>query len=571
MSVIIEVNNKTYQVKRGETILNALKKHGIKIPTLCNMKNYSPTGACRMCVVEVEGKKNLVTACSFPVEEFMKIKTHSPRVIRARKVILELLLANHPDNCLYCIRNKSCELQQLAAELDIKERRFTGNKNKPRIDRSSSGIVREPAKCILCGRCVRICEEQQGVSAIDFVGRGKNVQIDTALSKSMNLSSCVECGQCILVCPTGALCEKDNIDEVFLAIHNPDKKVYVQYDPSVILAVIEAYNIKPGKDIAGKLNATLRKIGFDCIIQSSLGIDLSVLNIADELIQRKTQSGLPLILAQCPSLVTYIEQFLPEMIPYLGINKSYQQILGTLIKNYFSVKANDKEKDIFSVSIMPCISRKQEINRAELFRNGIPDIDVVLTTRELIKLIDLCGIEIQSMEDENADYPSGINSSSGMLAAVSGGITEALIRSLYFKLSNAELPEMQIESLRSNESLKKINIEINKNIYSFVAISGLKNALNYLEKVLNKEENPDFIEIMACPQGCVNGGGQPLGCSEDNIRERKKLVYKIDEKEMIKVAHKNLSAVEIYNILNSQEKEKAEVFYTTYSKKIVLT
>ena len=359
----IEVNNKTIKAKRGESILQALNRNGIKVPTLCFMEDFTPTGACRMCVVEVEGHVDLIPACSHPVEEWMKIKTHSPRVILARKTIVELLLANHPDDCLYCIRNGNCELQNFAEELGIRERRFSGKRNKYKIDQASSSIVKDQAKCILCGRCVRVCEEQMTVSALEFIKRGSKMVIGTTFDKPINLSSCINCGQCTIACPTGSLYEKDHLAAVYEALHNPNNHVVIQYSPSISVTLAEEYDLKPGKDVNGMLNAILHKIGFDKVFETAFGVDLAINELAAELLSRmKKGNSLPVFSGDCPAWVKYLEQVNPEMLPMLTTCKSPQQMTGAISKSFYAETRQIDPEKIVMVSVMPCTAKKLKPN-----------------------------------------------------------------------------------------------------------------------------------------------------------------------------------------------------------------
>src|SRR5512133_1139670 len=350
----IEVNNREITARKGETILSALQRSGIRVPTICSMKDFSPTGACRMCVVEVEGKNNLVPSCSYPVEEWMKIYTHSPRVIKARKTIVELLLSDHPDDCLYCERNGNCELQRLAEELSIRERRIPGSKTKYKLDKSSPSIIREPSKCILCGRCVRVCEEIQGISTLDFAHRGSNTSIATAFGKDLNFSSCIHCGQCVVICPTGALIERVEFPELEQQLHDPKKVVVVQYSPSVPVTLSEEFELKTGKDWPGILNALLRKIGFDLVLETAFGSDLNIMEVTGELITKiRNKETMPVLSSCCPGWVKHLEQSKPELIPLLSTTKSPQQLMGSLIKTRLSELNGWKPENIFSVAIMP--------------------------------------------------------------------------------------------------------------------------------------------------------------------------------------------------------------------------
>jgi iron-only hydrogenase group A len=573
MLVNIEVNNTSITVKRGETILSALQAQGIKIPSLCSMKNFTPTGACRMCVVEIEGRDELVTSCSQPVEEWMKIKTHSPRVVQARKSIVELLLSNHPDDCLYCVRNGNCELQDLAAELDVRERRIIGKKNKYRLDHSSPSIVRDPAKCILCSRCVRVCSEIQSVHALEFLNRGNQTLIGTAYNKDLNFSSCILCGQCILVCPTAALHERDSLPEMKEALNNPSRKVVVQVDPSVSIALAEEFGLKPGKDIHGVLVSALRKMGVAKVFDTSAGADMVTMEMVSELMHAREQGlELPLFASACPAWVKYAEQFWPKLLGQLSGIKSPQQLLGRLIKSPEFTDFNHHNSDVFSVAIGPCTARKFEAQREEMTIKGISDIDLVLTTRELAKLIRLYGIDMENIEPGLPDLPYTTKSSSGKLYALAGGLTEALVRTLHQKLTGKELPGVKIQELRGQKGRKEYQLKVGKEIYSFVAVSGLNNARILIEEMQAGKSSWDFVEIMACPQGCINGGGQPVRAEEGALKARMKVLHEQDEKEMIRQAHKNPVVNELYDFLDAQTDGPAsgELFSTRFARRVVL-
>ncbi|MBP7496045.1 MAG: [FeFe] hydrogenase, group A [Bacteroidales bacterium] len=569
----IEVNNKKIKAKKGETILSALNRNGIEVPTLCHMKNFFPSGACRMCVVEVKGKGNLITSCSYPVEDGMIIQTHSPRVVNARKTIVELLLSNHPDDCLYCERNGNCELQSLSENLNVRERRITGVKNRYKMDRSSPSIVRDPAKCILCGRCVRVCEEVENVSAIEFVGRGNKTVINTAYNKGLNLSSCVNCGQCILVCPTGALHERNNLSDVQEALSNKEKHVIVQYAPAISISLAEEFNLKPGKDINGIMNAALRKVGFDRVFDVTFGADLTIMEESAELIHR-VQNGetLPMFTSCCPGWIKYLEEFRPEFIPNLSSCKSPQQMTGAMIKSYYAEIENIAPENIYTVSIMPCTAKKFESQREEMIRQGINDIDCVLTTRELGRLIKLYGIDINKLEPELADSPLGTRSSAGKIFGASGGVMEAAIRTAYFKLTGKEMTQFKIDELRGLDGIKEAKIEIGNITLGVAVVSGLQNAKTILDQIAAGRKDLHFIEFMACPGGCINGGGQHIGADEAAIKARMRSLYDIDDKDSIKVSHKNPQIVEIYEkYLEKPLSHKShKLLHTHYNKRNVL-
>ncbi len=569
----IEVNNKIIKAKKGETILSALSRNGIKVPTLCFMEDLSPTGACRICVVEVEGQTNLVPSCAQPVEEWMKIKTHSPKVIKARKTIVELLLSNHPDDCLYCVRNGNCELQKLAVELNILERRISGKKGKQKTDQSGSSMVRDPKKCILCGRCVRVCEEIIGVTAIDFIKRGNHCEITTSFQKGINLSSCINCGQCIMNCPTGALYERDHLPEIIDSLNNPEKHVVIQYSPTISVTLAEEFGVKSGKDINGMVNAALRKIGFNKVFDSSFAADINTIEVANELVSRiKSGQNLPMFSSCCPAWIKYVEQTHPDLIANLSTAKSPQQIMGTLIKSYYAHITEINAENIYSVSVMPCIAKKFEAQREEMTHKGITDVDAVLTTRELARLIRLYGIDIMNIESELADTILGTRSSSGKLYAVSGGVAEAVLRTSFNLLTGNDLVNFKINELRSiNKNRKEIKIKAGDYELGIVVVSDMINAEKVLSEIKNGRNDIHFVEVMACPGGCVNGGGQPIPARKEDIKARIKAIYDIDDKESIKFAHKNPQLNELYkNYLGKPCDENCmTILHTKFNKREV--
>lgn len=572
MNLTIEVNNNILTANQGDTILDALNQNGLSVPTLCHMKGLLPTGACRMCVVEVEGRKNLVTACSEPVLDGMKIKTHSGRVIESRKTIVELLLSNHPDDCLYCERNGSCELQDLSEDLHIRERRISGQKNKYKLDVSSASIVRDPAKCILCGRCVRVCEEIEGVSAIDFVGRGSKTFIDTFFNHGLNLSTCVNCGQCIMVCPTGALKEKNHISEVKDMLSDPEKTVVVQYAPSISVSLAEEFGLPSGKNMIGVLNAALRRMGFNFVFDTSFSADLTIMEEASELVHRVTTGGsLPMITSCCPGWVKYAEEFQHDMIDNLSTCKSPQQMMGAIIKSYFAETESIPPEDIYSVSVMPCTAKKFEQQREEMSHNGISDVDAVLTTRELARMIRLYGIDIAKLEPELADSPLGTRSSAGKIFGTSGGVMEAAIRTAHYFITGKEMVKFQVKGVRGLEGRKEAKVMIGELEVGVAVVSGLKNAEILMEEIRNGRKDIHFIEVMACPGGCINGGGQLIGTDEEAVKARMMSLYDIDEKDAIKVSHKNPYIVELYDkFLGKPLGHKShQLLHTNYQKRFV--
>ena len=569
----IEVNNRLIHARKGESILTALRRNGIKIPTLCNMKEFTPTGACRICVVEIEGKENLIPACSFPIEEWMKIKTHSPRVLRARKTIVELLLSNHPDDCLYCERNGNCELQQMAEDMNIRERRILGKKSSHKIDKSSSSIIRDPAKCILCGRCVRVCEEIQGVATLDFTNRGSKLVIGTALNKPLNFSNCINCGQCVMFCPTGALTEKVQFGEIENVLNEPSKKLIAQYSSTSSFALAEELGIKTGRDMNGIVNSALRKIGFEKVFENSFGVDLSIMEITEDFLQRfKSGENLPLITGCCPAWIKYAEQYLPEFLPNITTARSPQQISGAIIKTWLAKNENMVPTDIYSVSIMPCTAKKFEAQRVEMTQKGVPDIDTVLTTRELSRLIKLHGIEIDNLEPESADEPMDATSSTGKLSGVSGGVLEGILRTVYFKITGIEIENGKLSKLRSSRFIREAQLNVGNKEIRVVAVSGMANTIKVLEDVKTGRKQYEIIEIMACQGGCISGGGQPIRTNETAIKARIKSIYDFDSKGIINAAHKNPQVLNVYSdfLENPMSEKSRKLIHTTYTPREVL-
>jgi len=570
MNFQIEVNNKMLEARQGDTILEVLTRNGMQVPTLCHIKDMIPTGSCRMCVVELENNGRLVPSCSFPASSEMKIKTHSPRVVDARKTIVELLLSNHPDDCLYCVRNENCELQSLSRELHVTERRIRGGRNNLSIDRSSASLVRDPDKCILCGRCVRICEEVMGVSAIEFIGRGSKTHIGTAYDSGLNTSSCINCGQCIMVCPTGALHEKSHFGEVLDAINNPDKKVVVQYAPAISVSLAEAFRMKAGEDISGLLNAALRKIGFDYIFDTTFSADLTIMEESAELIRRIVNGEpMPMFTSCCPAWVKYAEEFAADLLPNVSTCKSPQQMLGAVVKTWFAEQEGIKPENIYSVSIMPCTAKKFEAQRTMMTRKGLTDVDAVLTTRELVDLIKMYGINIRQLDPETADSPMGLHSSAGKLFGASGGVMEAALRTAYFKLTGKEMVKFRVNEIRGLNGRKETKIRVGDLEIGVAVISGMANVKILLDEIRNGRNDIHFIEVMACPGGCIAGGGQRIGAGLEAIRARMKSLYEIDEKESIKFSHRNPEIIDLYDKFLGEPlgHRSHELLHTEYKKR----
>jgi len=573
-TVHIEANGRALPAQEGETILATLRRAGVHVPTLCHIEGLPPSGACRMCVVEVEGAPGLVPSCSFPVRDGMKVRTDTPAVVQARRTIVELLLANHPDDCLYCVRGGNCDLQRLARTHGVRARRFRGPRTRHDRDVSGPAIQREADKCILCGKCVRVCEEVQGVSAIDFVGRGSRAVVGTAFDRGLNVSSCINCGQCILVCPTGALHERSSVEAVRLALADPRRFVVVQHAPAVSVSIAEEFGLAPGADIDGQMVAALRRLGFRRVFDTSFAADLTIMEEGSELARRITTGGvLPMMTSCSPGWIKFVETFYPEMVPNLSTCKSPQQMMGAIVKTYFAERAGIDPASIVSVSIMPCTAKKFEAGRPEMGRDGVPDVDHVLTTRELAELFRITGVDPARVEPEAADTPFGERSSAGKLFGATGGVMEAAVRSLHYLLTGKELAELRIDELRGAKGCKELHVHVGDLAVGAVVVSSLGEARKLLDSV-RAGERPDiqFIEVMTCPGGCINGGGQPIGASREAVLARMQALYRVDREAPLRVSHRNAWVQRLYDeYLGEPLGERSHhLLHTRYEKRDVM-
>jgi iron-only hydrogenase group A len=554
-------------------LLDVLRREGIHIPTLCHVPDLSPTGACRLCVVELVNMNRLVPSCAFPVEEGMDIQTHSPRVLQARKTIVELLLSSHPDDCLYCARNNKCELQSLAANLGVQSKRFVKKEHVATLDVSSPSLIRDPDKCILCGRCVRVCEEVQGVSAIDFIGRGSNTEVGSAFGEGLNVTSCVNCGQCILACPTGALREQDAIKDVLSAIADPDRVVVVQHAPAVSVSLADELGMKSGSDICGAMTAAMRRLGFDYVFDTSFSADLTIMEEGSELVQRVTTGGvLPMMTSCSPGWIKFVEQFYPEFLPNLSTCKSPQQMMGAIIKTFFAEKAEIDPDKIFSVAVMPCTAKKFEAQRPEMAHNNRPDVDAVLTTRELANLIRMQGLDLTALQPEGADTPFGERSSAGKLFGATGGVMEAAIRSAYHLITGGEMDKLEVKPVRGIEGVKEASVDVNGLEVKVAVVNGLSNARWLLEEIKAGRREVHFIEVMTCPGGCIGGGGQPHGTDREAVITRMQSLYQIDRSDTLRTSHENPAIQRLYaEFLGEPLSHKShELLHTHYGKRDVV-
>ncbi len=553
-TVNLKINGMEVSVPAGSTILEAARAAGIEIPTLCYLKDVSQTGSCRMCLVEVKGGRALQAACVYPVSEGLEVYTNTPKVRDARKITLELILSNHERKCLTCVRSRNCELQTLADELGVTEISYEGIRNEYPIDDLSPSIVRDNNKCVLCRRCVNMCKNIQTVGAIDTVNRGFKTQIACAFEKSLNAVSCVNCGQCIAVCPVGALREKDSTDEVWSALADSGKHVVVQTAPAVRAALGEEFGMEMGTPVTGKMVAALRRLGFDKVFDTDFAADLTIMEEGTELISRIKNGGkLPMITSCSPGWIKFCEHNFPDMLDNLSSCKSPHEMFGAVIKSYYADKAGIAPKDIYVVSVMPCTAKKFEAKREELSVNGLADVDAVITTRELAKMIKQAGIRFDKLPDEKFDVPFGEEATgAGVIFGATGGVMEAAIRTVADILDGTSHKDVDYEAVRGLEGIKLASVEAGGRKIRAAVAHGLGNARALIEKVKSGEISVDFIEIMACPGGCVNGGGQPIVPSsvrmDADIRaERAKAIYSEDKSLPLRKSHDNPYIKQLYD------------------------
>ncbi len=571
--VNIKINGMPLSVPAGSTILEAARYAGINIPTLCWMKDLNEIGACRICVVEVVRAKTLVTACVYPVSEGMEIYTNSPRVMKARKMTLELMLSTHDKKCLSCVRSENCELQKLCRDYGVEDvDAFEGENPQSPLDETTLHMVRDNNKCILCRRCVAACEDQF-VGVIGPNGRGFDTHIGCAFEKDLGDVACVSCGQCIVNCPTGALREKDQIDEVVAAIADPKKHVVVQTAPSVRAALGEEFGMPIGTNVEGKMVAALRRLGFDKVFDTDFGADMTIMEEAHEFIDRVQNGGvLPLITSCSPGWIKFCEFYYPELLPNLSSCKSPQQMQGALIKTWYAETHNIDPKDIVSVSVMPCTAKKFEISRDDENAAGVPDVDVVLTVRELARMIKRANIDLTMLPDEKFDPTMDVSTGAAVIFGATGGVMEAALRTAADTLTGKSLDSIDYEEVRGTDGIKEAVYNVAGMDVKVAVASGLSNANEILKKVKNGEADYHFIEIMCCPGGCVNGGGMPIQPSSvrnfvDIRKERAKVLYEEDKNLPLRKSHDNPVVKKCYaEYLGEPGSHKAhEILHTTYT------
>lgn len=573
--VTLTIDNQKVTVFEGTTILEAAKKAGIDIPTLCFLKDINEAGDCRMCIVEVEGRKGFATSCIQTVEDGMVVHTHTPNVLEARHVILDLIISNHTKDCLTCTRSGNCELQSLAVKFNVLNVEFTGEMSKHKIDDLSPSIVRDFDKCILCRRCVAVCKNIQQIGAIDCINRGFDSCISTVDDKSLNDVNCTFCGQCIQACPTGALHEKESINDLWIKLKDPETYVIAQTAPAVRVALGEEFQMDIGTNVTGKMVASLKRLGFDKVFDTNVGADFTIMEEAHEFLERlKEKDNMPMITSCCPSWIKFIEMNYPDLLQHLSSCKSPHQMLGSLLKTYFAKKENIDPSKIYVVSIMPCVAKKYERQRPELKNNGLYDVDNVITTRELARMIKQANIDFEKIEDQEYDMPLGETTGAGAIFGVTGGVMEAALRTAQDKLKGEDVEKFEFIEVRGEKGIKEANITINGRNLHVAVVSGLSNAKKILEELKLGKSSYDFIEVMACPGGCIMGGGQPIKNSKvrakmDIAKLRGKALYSIDEKSKIRKSHENPIVKKVYEeFLEEPGSYRAhKLLHTTYSKK----
>ncbi|MFW5694619.1 MAG: NADH-dependent [FeFe] hydrogenase, group A6 [Alkalispirochaeta sp.] len=572
-NISCEINGIEVSVPEGTSIFHAAQEANVKIPALCYHPDLPAWAACGICVTKIEGSPKMMRACATTVQPGMKVITHDSELHQVRKTVIEMILSTHPNSCLTCPRNQNCELQRLAAEFGIREIPFEMNVPEIEKDDSTPSIVLDPEKCVKCGRCVNVCQHMQNVWALEFIGRGDDTQMKPAGDIALNETPCIKCGQCSAHCPVGAIYEKDQTREVIRTLRNGKQTSVVQVAPAVRVSLGEAFGYEPGEISTGKLYAALRRLGFDAVFDTNFAADLTIMEEASEFVKRfaKGEGKIPMITTCCPSWVDYMEKYYPEMIPNFSTAKSPQMMMGAMVKSYYAEQIEKKPEDIFHVSIMPCTSKKYEITRDEhMYSTGQRDVDVVLTTRELARMIKSAGIDFTQLEDEEADPALGIYSGAGTIFGATGGVMEAAVRSAYNFVTGRNMARVEFEPVRGLEGVKEAVVDIEGAEVRVAVAHQMGNAAEVMNRIKAAEEAGEdppwhFIEIMACRGGCIGGGGQPYGATDEVRRKRIAGLYTDDEQSVARCSHDNPQIKAIYEkFLGEPLGEKSHQYLHTH-------
>ncbi|HBV86831.1 MAG TPA: NADH:ubiquinone oxidoreductase [Desulfosporosinus sp.] len=577
MDIQLTINDISLSVPEGMSILDAARTVNIDIPTLCylnlhEMRMNNHIASCRVCVVEVEGRRNLAPACSTPVFNGMVVKTDTLRAIQGRRTMVELLLSDHPKSCLTCAKNLDCDLQSLAADLGVRNITYEGEESEFEIDKSSLAIIRDPNKCIRCRRCETMCNDVQTVGVYSAVGRGFETVVKTAFDLPQHDTSCTFCGQCVAVCPTGALMELDQVDKVWKALNDPTRYVIVETAPAVRVALGEGFGLEPGTIVTGKMVAALRRLGFDRVFDTEFGADVTIIEEATELIHRIEHGRrLPILTSCCPAWVKFFEHQFPDLLDIPSTCKSPHEMLGVLSKSYYADTYGIDPKKITVVSIMPCIAKKYEAARPELGKDPVtPDVDIVITTRELSRMIREAGIHFDHLKEENFDHPLGESTGAAVVFGATGGVIEAALRTAYEWLTGKPLENVEFESLRGMDGIKEAVIPIGERDFRIAVTHGLGNARTILEKIQSGKSHYDAIEIMACPGGCIGGGGQPYHHGNlEILQARASAIYQEDRSKPLRKSHENPAVLKLYNeFIGEPYGEKAhQLLHTSFTQR----
>ena len=574
MSIVhVKINGIPVEVEEGTTVLNAAKKAGVKIPTLCYHDDLKPFGSCGLCIVKQVGSAKILRACAAPVSENLSVITHDAELFEVRKTILELILSNHPSSCLTCIRNGECELQDLAVEFGIREQPFESRISDRPKDTSSASIVLDPEKCIKCGRCVQVCQDMQGVFALEFIGRGDGTVMAPAAMLQLEDSPCVRCGQCAAHCPVGAIYEKDETDSFRSAVKDPNKQVVVQIAPSIRVGLSESFGLPAGTVTTKKIYSAIRRLGAVAVHDTNFGADLTIMEEGSELVARLTKGGaLPQMTSCCPAWVDYVEKYYPDLLDHVSSAKSPMQMVGAIEKTYTAQKMGVDPAKLYTVAIMPCTAKKYEAIRDEhMYSSGYQDVDLVLTTREFARLIKSSGIDFLHLEEEEADSPIGEYSGAGTIFGATGGVMEAAVRTAYHVVTGKELEHIEVESVRGLSEVKKGAVDFDGTPIRVAVIHGLTHVKEVMDEIRaakaeGKQAPYEFIEVMACRGGCIAGGGQPYGANDELRVERSAGLYADDKNSKVRCSHHNESIHKLYEeFLEKPLSEKAHhLLHTSY-------